>query len=77
MSPFAEWQQSSFGAQGRADYYPVRTAAEYSGACCFREKNTVEYCGVGLTKRSAYKAIFYKHVAGWMREKVNGMVKLR
>lgn len=37
MSPFAEWQQL---LGGRADYYPVRTAAEYSGACCFREEKT-------------------------------------
>lgn len=35
MSPFAEWQQL---LGGRADYYPVRTAAEYSGACCFSRK---------------------------------------
>lgn len=32
MSPFAEWQQL---ARPGVDYYPVRTAAEHSGARCF------------------------------------------
>lgn len=35
MSPFAEWQQL---ARRGVDHYPVRTAAEHSGARCFCEE---------------------------------------
>lgn len=36
MSPFAEWQQLALGRG--IDHYPVRTAAEHSGARCFCEE---------------------------------------
>ena len=36
MSPFAEWQQLAWA--GGVDHYPVRTAAEHSGARCFCEE---------------------------------------